>query len=228
MAAKPLSAKTYLVAVGIADYPGTKNDLRLCAKDAGDVAQLYKLNKNSQTILLTNQDATTANILKAMRTLYANATDKDDVVFFFSGHGVKKGAFVAYDGLLPYKHIREAMAQGKAKCKMILADACFAGMFREDKKQKYNQNDDKKSDVVLFLSSRTNEVSREQRMASNGLFTKYLLSGLRGRADVNDDRTITAKELFNYVSSHVVAESKKKQHPVMWGRFKDNLPIFTW
>ena len=57
----------------------------------------------------------------------------------------------------------------------------------------------------------------------NGYFTTYLLSGLKGDADKNKDQIITARELFDYVSVKVSQISGDRQHPVMWGKFSDNL-----
>ena len=62
----------------------------------------------------------------------------------------------------------------------------------------------------------------------NGYFTEYLKKGLRGNADVNKDRTITAKELFDFVHNGVSKISSEKQHPVMWGNFDDNMPVMKW
>ena len=53
-----------------------------------------------------------------------------------------------------------------------------------------------KSNVMLFLSSRDNETSIERKDMKNGFFTTCLVSALRGKADSNRDRTISAKELF--------------------------------
>ena len=81
---------------------------------------------------------------------------------------------------------------------------------------------------MLFLSSRSNETSIERRDMKNGFFTTYLQKGLRGGADANRDRTITAKELFDYVHKGVTKLSLNKQHPVMWGKFNNNMPVMTW
>ena len=62
----------------------------------------------------------------------------------------------------------------------------------------------------------------------NGFFTTFLLRGLRGGADVDRNRKITAKELFKFVSEGVKEKSKDKQHPVMWGKFSDDYTIMDW
>ena len=86
----------YIVAVGVADYPGTINDLNFCDADARSIAQVYA---NS-----------------------AHATERDVIILFFSGHG-QKGAFCAYDGNLKYERIYAIMKRSKAKTKCIFADA---------------------------------------------------------------------------------------------------------
>ena len=194
-------AKTYLVAVGVSDYPGNNNDLRLPANDAATVRYVYSKNSNAESVLLTNNNATKSALLSKLRSTFAKATENDIIVFFFSGHGTK-GAFCAYDAQIPYSEIRKAMASSKAKNKMIFADACFSGKMRQGRKNTAEQSFNNYN-IMLFLSSRGNETSIERRDMKNGFFTSCLQKGLRGGADVNKDRAITAKELFNYVSRHV-------------------------
>ena len=110
---------------------------------------------------------------------------------------------------------------------MILSDAFFSGKMRQGRKNTAEQSFNNYN-IMLFLSSRGNETSIERRDMKNGFFTSCLQKGLRGGADVNKDRAITAKELFNYVSRHVKLLSSDKQHPVMWGKFSDNMIVMKW
>ena len=219
-------SKTYLVSVGISDYPGTQNDLRLAHNDAATIQWLYKENKNATTVMLLNEQATVANVKAAMKRLFSAATANDIVVFFFSGHGVQ-GGFVCYDGFLHYSDIRTLMTSCKSRSKMVFADTCFSGSFRTNKNTSTG-NGWKGSNIMLFLSCRTNERSIERRDMTNGFFTYALQHGLRGGADANRDRTITARELFDYVSQKVKRMSNNQQHPVMWGRFADTMPVMRW
>lgn len=222
------SAKIYLVSVGIADYPGTEMDLTLPAKDAQTVTWLYSKNSAMQYCQLLNKEATKSKIVSAMNKVFAKAGPNDIVVFFYSGHGYE-GGFCAYDGILPYKEIRKAMAKSKCRNKMIFADACFSGKIRTGGRVSQTEiADTRKSNVMLFLSSRSNEKSLERRDMQNGFFTTYLQKGLRGAADANKNRVITAKELFDYVHSNVVKQSKGRQHPVMWGKFANDMPVINW
>lgn len=219
-------AKTYLVAVGVSDYSGTDMDLCLPANDAATMQYVYSKNSNAESILLTNSNATKSVVLSKLRTTFAKASENDIIIFFFSGHG-SKGAFCAYDAQIAYAEIRQAMASSKARNKMIFADACFSGKMRGGRRNTAEQAFNKYN-IMLFLSSRGNETSIESRDMKNGFFTSYLQRGLRGGADANRDRTITAKELFNYVSSGVRKLSNNKQHPVMWGKFSDNMTVMKW
>lgn len=223
-----MNAKVYLVSVGIADYPGTSSDLTLPAKDAQTITWLYSKNSAMQYCQLLNKEATKAKIVAAMNKVFTKAGLNDIVVFFYSGHGYE-GGFCAYDGDLPYKEIRKAMAKSKCKNKMIFADACFSGKIRTGGTSSQSEiADAQKANVMLFLSSRSNETSLERRDMQNGFFTTYLQKGLRGGADANKDRVITAKELFDYVHSNVVVLSNGEQHPVMWGKFSNNMPVLKW
>lgn len=223
-------AKVYLVSVGVADYPGEKIDLKVPTRDARTITYIYykNLKKDLEYRQLLDDQATTENIISAMKELYAKATEDDQVVLFFSGHGFK-GGFYAYNGYLGYTDVREAMAIGKCKNKMIFADACFSGKIRtEEKADTLAESTIRKSNVMLFLSSRSNEVSNERSDMKNGYFTTYLSKGLTGAADTNSDRVITAKELFDYVHKGVTELSWNAQHPVMWGNFPDDMVIMKW
>ncbi len=221
--AMPMLSKTYLVSVGVADYPGDNMDLKKSANDARTMAKIYSSTKTAETVLMLDKNATIDDVMNKVKTVFAKAKVYDTVIFFFSGHGAP-GALAFYDGLLQYDKLFDALKDCKASNKFIIADACYSGKIRKGKARtkKYNPQN-----IVFFLSSRTDEVSRETGF-SNGLFTMYLERGLRGGADVNKDKTITAKEIYDFVHKGVVEIVDGKQHPVMWGNFNPNTPIIRW
>ena len=218
-----LQAKVYLVSVGIADYPGTENDLRISDIDAKTIAKVFQATKDASVKVLTNEDATQSALLSTMHTLFEDAQSDDAVVLYFSGHGTP-GALVCHDGLLTYQHIFKMLKGCKANRKVIVADACYAGKMRTTNQQTSSYNS---QNVMLFLSSRTNETSQETQY-KNSLFTIFLERGLRGGADKNRDRQITAREIFDFVHDGVTEASGNKQHPVMWGKFDNDMTIIKW
>ncbi len=216
----------YVVAAGIDDYPGDENDLYLPVNDARDITSLYKLNSRSSTYLLTNEEATAENILMAMTDRFSRAGKNDIIVLFYSGHGYR-GGFATYDSYLSYEDIKSAMSASSAGCKMVFANACYSGGLRENDRNYGGKVPD--MDLMLFLSSREYEFSWEASFTMrNSFFTSCLLRCLKGGADSNRDRIITAKELFKAVSEGVVSLSDGVQHPVMWGKFDDDMPVIIW
>ena len=218
-----LQAKVYMVCVGIADYPGTKNDLRISDNDAKTIAKVFSVTKDASVQVLINEEATQSALLSSMHTSFADAQSDDAVILYFSGHGTP-GSLVCYDGQLTYQHIFKMLKGCKANRKIIIADACFSGKMRTGGQQTSNYNS---QNVMLFLSSRTTEYSSETDY-KNSLFTIFLERGLRGGADTNRDRHITARELYNFVHKGVIEASGNKQHPVMWGKFDNNMTIIKW
>ena len=210
--------KNYVVCVGVNTY-AQASSLQACVNDAAAVCRLYQNVGNSEVKLIFNQNATRATVLHHLRQLFLRAGRGDAILLFFSGHGIP-GGLVCYDGYLTYESILAVMRQSSASKKMIIADVCFAGTARI---QGHSQNHYSTESVMFFLSSRSREVSREAN--GNGLFTRYLVQGLQGQADANRDRRVSARELFQFVHNGVSRASRNRQHPVMWGRFDNNMTI---
>jgi len=76
--------------IGINDYPGTFNDLMGCVNDVMNMqdllVSLFGFTKEN-IVMITDRDATTINILKALEMLVHGATAGDLLVFHYSGHG---------------------------------------------------------------------------------------------------------------------------------------------
>ena len=225
----------YVLSVGISDYRYI-SDLQKTENDAREFSELYMTHTKNVTTLLGSQ-ATRENILSSLRSCFAKAGADDIVVFFFSGHG-DKGGLCAYDTkgrstLVTYAEVQKAIGSCKAANKQLFIDACYSGGLRDGKKTARPATTSRPplSDtqgIMLFLSSRTGETSQENRWADNGFFTQYLIKGLKGAADTDSNRIITAKEIFTYVSAKVSERTRKKQNPVMWGKFNDNMHILNW
>ena len=81
---------------------------------------------------------------------------------------------------------------------------------------------------VIISASRPNEVSLELAELGHGVFTYYLLEGLRGRADRNRDGVVTISELYEYVEEQVERKAREaggRQHPIMRGDIEGPLPL---
>lgn len=226
------SRTIYVVSVGICDYKNIR-DLKKAETDAKDIATLYSTHTTKVKTLLGNQ-ATHDNVISTLKSFFSEANEDDIVVFFFSGHG-GKGGLCAYDTksektMVTYAEVQQAIRSCKASTKQLFIDACYSGGLRDNIKSAKTTGStiSNTEGVMLFLSSRTGETSQENRWADNGFFTQYLIKGMKGAADINKDRIITAKEIFTYVSKNVSERTHQKQNPVMWGKFNDDMHIMNW
>lgn len=224
----PLCADTYVVCIGIANYASPRiSNLTVSEKDAKAMAALFKKG-SANVITITGRHATKAAMLRAIAGQCSRARTGDRLIIYYSGHGFP-GGFCPYDMTsisdgLTYAEVLKLMKASRASTKMIFADACSSGSIRAPEAS----SRPRAGDIMMFLSSRGNESSLENPFLANGYFTKYLLRGLGGAADSDADRKVTASELFDYVSKSVTRRTDDRQHPVMWGRFPDDMAVVEY
>ena len=76
-----------------------------------------------------------------------------------------------------------------------------------------------------MMSSKGKEYSLEDGGLRQGIFSHYLIKGLRGEADKNSNKTITIRELFDYVSKGVKEYTVGAQTPLIAGDYDENMPV---
>jgi uncharacterized caspase-like protein len=84
-----------------------------------------------------------------------------------------------------------------------------------------------RASTLTFSASDVNQLSQEDKRwgGGHGVFTHYLLEGLRGKADLNQDQMVRLGELTQYVSDNVRRETRSQQSPISSGNFDINLPL---
>jgi hypothetical protein len=208
----------YAVVVGISDYPGVENDLNYCDDDASEMAQaLTNIYSFTNVTLLLDLAATREAILTTIDNM---PVDADEVVFFFSGHGMegiaddgdkekKDEAIVTHNGtdsLVPIwdGELRDAFA-GFATSRIILIfDTCLAGGMKKDLEA---------SGRVIAMASTERGLSYEIPALQNGEFSYYFIDEgmLQGKANIHDydgDETlqepeqVTVEEAFDYTKAN--------------------------
>lgn len=220
----------YAVVVGVADYRTSRLDLRYCDDDAYRFYS-YLLScqgggamEDENVYCLVDEAATKANILQTMDRIYSHASPDDMLIFYFSGHGTE-GAFCPhnanndYSSLLSHKEIKSVFKKHEARYKIVFADACRAGSIYEGQGNGQNSGESigSNTDVLLMMSSRDVENSQENTRLRQGVFSYYLLKGLKGAADRNGNAEITLRELFPYVKANVLNFTKNNQAPFIEG-----------
>lgn len=195
----------------------------------------------TQIEILVDESATRENILKAMRTKFLKADANDVVILYFSGHGLE-GCFlpVDYDGYnnkLRHEEVKQVFAQSKAKHKLCIADACHSGSLQYGEglaakgpasvslKRFYQAFEDTDGGVALLMSSQSEELSLEDHGLRQGVFTYYVLQGLKGKADNNGDKLVTITELYKFVNKGVREYTAGMQTPILTGNYDDAMPV---
>jgi hypothetical protein len=130
----------------------------------------------------------------------------------------------------------------KAKRVVVIADACHSGGVgqsfdiarRANRGIKVNsinkgfQNLSGVSRGICVISaSDEKQYSRESKDwgGGHGVFTYYLLKGLKGEADYSMDSEVTLGELIPYLSEHVRRATNGAQSPTVAGKFDPALSI---
>nr|WP_172838124.1 caspase family protein [Terriglobus roseus] len=234
--------------IGLSDYPLYPQDrqIHFGKNDAIEFAKYLKTAPGGtfDTTLLVNSEATRSGILTAIKSVGKVASNNDLVYIFFAGHGAVDDSGQAY--FMPYDadskfpeglgirmdELLGDVAKNISSNVVFFIDACHAGAAlqpgaRGDENvvpkltEEWTRAFKFKGDNLLsmgFFAASSNEVSWEDSVAEHGLFSEYLLEGIKGAADTNPmDGRITAQELFRYIELHVQAESKR--------RFKSQNPL---
>jgi caspase domain-containing protein len=81
---------------------------------------------------------------------------------------------------------------------------------------------------AIITASQASEVSLEVPELGHGLFTHFLVQGLRGAADLDRDGIVSLQEVYQYLEQQVSQKSRAmggNQHPVMKGELEGLLPL---
>lgn len=237
---KSPEVKIWAVIVGAARY----THMPVLSYTDDDAYQLYAFMKSpeggalpdNQIQLLIDENATHEGITNAIRSTFLKADANDMIVFYFSGHGLP-GAFlpIDYDGArnrLEHEELSELLKISQAKHKLVLADACHAGSLLAARapvyqtiQSYYDALNASSGGTALLLSSKGEEYSLEDRGLRSGIFSHFLIRGLKGEANTNSDKVVSIRELFSYVHQQVRRYTGNVQTPTLTGTFDDNMPV---
>ncbi len=215
---------------GLVDLQYAVNDAHAFAK------YLLSLGISQEHIyLLTNEEATKEKLSNVLQELQKMITAKSTLYIYFSGHGAMHegvGYFIMHETMCteaeiaktayPMKQLKEELSKLQARRLLVFLDACHsggaravggmetfnpkaAGLVRE---QKAGSSDPaarmEQQDIMMLASSQANQISLER--GGNGIFTSYLLEGLKGKADRNRDKRVTIEEAYRYLVANVESQ----------------------
>lgn len=192
-------------------------------------------------VFLEDEKGTVEAVRAALNSFLPKAGADDLIFIFLAGHGSpdpyapQNLYFILNDTkvadmpstALPMTELQEVLDhQVRAGRVVVFVDTCHsAGLsgetlvgargFENNLINLYASRLFTEAGRAVLTSSDVNEVSREapQWGGGHGVFTWALLEGLRGAADADEDRFVTAGELFAYVRARVREETAFRQNP---------------
>jgi len=233
--------KVWAIVVGVAAY----DHMPVLRYTDDDAYRFYAFLKSmeggalpdEQVRILIDEEASRNNILGAMQEIFDQAGPNDLVIFYFSGHGLN-GSFlpIDFDGFnnkISHDEIAAAFNKCRAKYKLCLADACHSGSILAMRSgegdpvltQYYQTLAKSVSGTALIMSSKADETSLESAGLRQGVFSHFLIRGLKGEADVNNDKIVNVEEIYQYVNRNVREYTGNRQSPIIKGTYDPVMPV---
>ena len=228
----------YVLAVGVSEYRKPEYHLNFAAKDATDFVNIVRQQKGKfygdvVVKLLTDDKASAKDVIAGFEWLQKQVTPKDVGMVFIAGHGLnddKSGYYFMpvnadLDNLegtgVPFAQIKGHLANLAGKA-LLFVDTCHSGnVMGAGRKGRsldingvLNELSSAEYGLVVLASSTGKQFSLENPNWGNGAFTKALVEGLGGRADLKKRGRITHKMLDFYVSDRVDELTSGQQTPV--------------
>ncbi len=233
--------RIFALIVGVATY----NHMPSLKYTDDDAYQLYAFLKSpeggaipdEQIKIMIDDGATNKTISKELNYIAGMADVNDVIILYMSGHGID-GAYIpsdfdGYKNQLAYDDILSVLNTSKAKHKLFIADACHSGSMLASARTPlnislenfYSAYNATAGGTAILMSSKKEEVSLEYGGLRQGVFSHFLIKGLKGTADNNHDKLITISELHNYISEQVKTYTGHNQNPSISGDYDKNMPV---
>jgi hypothetical protein len=210
------------VVVGVGAYPRESGfgQLHYSAKDAENIAA--ELGAQGYSVKLLVDSKANKNLLRQTLVGVAEMVDKNagTVIFFFSGHGFEyKGSnyLATADSVvsdlgssgLKVDDVEDLLKHSGAKRRILWLDACRndpgTGAKGTGTARPFSRLSAAEGTRILY-ATKAGEVSYENELLQQGVFSHYLIRALKGEA-AESDGLITFQDLASYVGGAVQSYS---------------------
>ncbi len=224
----------YAIVIGIEKYREKLPSVNFAASDAQLVSK-YLTNvmgyPGENIVTLIGDKATRSDIKKYIETWLTNNVDKDaSVLIYYSGHGAPDpttgDAFIVpYDGDPTFigdtgyslDRLYKVLEKLPVKEVVVMLDSCFSGaggrsVIAKGARPivvKMKESAVASNKLAVLSASSGNQISSTYDKKGHGLFTYFMLKGLKGEGDANGDGRIEMNELFNYIKPKVTSIARK-------------------
>lgn len=220
----------YAVIVGHDLGAPDEQRLRFAETDAARVAQLLGevggVPDENQVVLRGKPADSVRRALIATneRIRIDQRTGRDTVlVVYYSGHGDADALHLG-DSRLPLRELEALVRGSAAQIRILVIDSCRSGSVTRVKGGKSAPPlalstiaEVSGEGMIVLTASTAGEDAQESDQLGGSFFTHYLLSGVRGAADADNDQVITIGEAFRYTREQTILASSRTlggtQHP---------------
>lgn len=151
-----------------------------------------------------------------------------EVLLYYSGHADEEGLLLAGDHL-GYQQLLDSLKTTEAAVRIAVLDACNSGTITRIKGGKprppflVDESFDMRGYAFLTSSSAA-EAAQESDQIEASFFTHYLISGMRGAADVTGDGRVTLHEAYQFAfdetRARTIGTAGGTQHPAYEGQMR--------
>lgn len=224
--------------IGVEDYRGglpSSTGARADARAFSDLAETHLGIPRRNIITLLDDQATRSSLEAYLQEwLPKNAKSTGRVYVFFAGHGAPDpqtgdAYLVPWDGDprfinrqgMGINDLTSGLRELNTSEVIVMLDACFSGSGGRSvlaegtrplvpvKDLEVAPRDDQPARFALFSAAAADEVTGTMSGTGHGLFTYFLLDGLRGQADANGDGIVELGEVSAYLGAQVPDEARR-------------------
>ncbi len=210
--------RRFVLAVGSNDGGAKRETLLYAVSDAQNFVQVMETMGGVDVGVLLS-DPRIDHLETALHTLHNRVASADvarrEVIIYYSGHADENGLRLG-ESLFSYERLRNAMDRMEAEVQIAILDACASGAItrlkggRRQKAFMVDASSDMRG-YAFLTSSSGDEAAQESDAIGASFFSHYLVSGLRGAADVTGDGRVTLNEAYQFAFQNTLEGTEHTQ-----------------
>lgn len=228
ISAADTGVKRYGLIIGANNGGSGRVILKYALSDAASFKKVMnELGGMSEADMLLLYNPDTRNYLSAMNQLKqkvakdAGKFRKREFFFYYSGHSDEQSILLGNEKI-SYANLKKDIVSLNVDVRIVILDSCSSGAFTRTKggamrsSFMVDTSYDMKGNAFMTSSS-ADEASQESDSIKGSFFTHYIVTGMRGAADVTQDKKITLNEVYQFAYNSTLSRTQKTtggaQHP---------------
>lgn len=220
--AAPSGFRRFALVAGVNDGGAGRTRLRYAGTDASAFSDvMVELGGVARKDLILLREPTRADFLEAMETMRARIAaasgqgTRPELLVYFSGHSDETGLIFGKEKLA-YTDFRARIDAAPARIRLAVVDACASGALTRlkggNRLPAFSVDQSSNLSGYAFLTSSSGaESAQESDRIRASFFTHFLLTGLRGGADRNQDGKVTLGEAYEFAFQETLSQTEGTQ-----------------